>query len=88
MIESYSRENLLNCVNEASDPQPHVLFVAIPRRGMRHVYLHQSEHQARAMVMQFQCFDPDLVNFESIRPATPEEIAHSINGNLLLEEPL
>jgi len=25
--------------------------------------------------MEFQSFDPDLVKFESIRPATPEEIA-------------
>jgi len=34
--------------------------------------------------MQFQCFDPDLVQFELHRPATPEEIA----GKLLFEESL
>lgn len=39
--------------------------------------------------MEVQSFDPDLVKFESIRPATPEEIARDpINGNLLFEESL
>jgi len=37
--------------------------------------------------MEFQSFDPDLVKFESIRPATPEEIARDpIKGKLLFEE--
>jgi len=39
--------------------------------------------------MEFQSFDPDLVNFESIRGATPEEIARgAIKGKLLFEESL
>jgi len=90
MIESYSHENLLNWVNDAnSDPCPHVLVVSIPRRGMRHGYLHLSAREARSLAMQFQCFDPDLVKFSAIRPATPEEIARDpINGNLLFEESL
>ncbi len=90
MIESYSHENLLNWVNDAnSDPCPHVLVVSIPRRGMRHGYLHLSALEARSLAMQFQCFDPDLVKFESLRPATPEEIARDpINGKLLFEESL
>jgi hypothetical protein len=88
MIESYSHKNLLNWVNDAnSDPCPHVLVVSIPRRGMRHGYLHLSAREARSLAMQFQCFDPDLVRFELHRPATPEEIARDpIKGKLLFEE--
>lgn len=90
MIESYSSDQLLAWVNsEASDPCPHVLVVSIPRRGMRHGYLHLSAREARSLAMQFQSFDPDLVKFESIRPATPEEIARDpIKGKLLFEESL
>ena len=86
MIESYSHEQLLAWVNEASDPQPHVLVVST-KRGMRHGYLHLSAREARSLAMQFQCFDPDLVQFELHRPATPEEIARDpIKGKLLFEE--
>lgn len=68
MIESYSHEQLLAWVNEASgDPCPHVLIVSIPNRGMRQGFLHQSERDARIQAMQFQSFDPDLVKFDSIR---------------------
>jgi len=83
MIESYSHEQLLAWVNEASDPCPHVLIVAT-KRGMRQSFLHRSAREARSLAMQFQCFDPDLVQFELHRPATPEEIA----GKLLFEESL
>ncbi len=86
MIESYSHENLLNWVNDAnSDPCPHVLVVSIPRRGTRHGYLHLSAREARVRAMEFQSFDPDLVHFEFHRPATSEEIARPLNGNLLFE---
>ena len=90
MIESYSHENLLNWVNEAnSDPCPHVLIVSIPKRGMRQSFLHLSERPARSRAMEFQSFDPDLVKFESIRPAAPEKIAREpIKGKLLFEESL
>jgi hypothetical protein len=72
MIESYSHEQLLAWVNEACDPQPHVLVVTT--KSKRHEFLQMSERHARAMAMTFQCFDPDLVKL-SHRPATPEEIA-------------
>ncbi len=86
MIEFLQHEQLLAWVNEASDPQPHVLVVAT-KRGMRHGFIHESERHARAMAMQFQCFDPDLVRFEFHRAATPEEIARDpIKGKLLFEE--
>ncbi len=89
MIESYSHEQLLAWVNEASDPQPHMLLVSLTKRGMRQSFLHRSERQARSQAMQFQCFDPGLVNFESIRAATPKEIARgAIKGKLLFEESL
>ena len=85
MIESYSHEQLLAWVDEASDPCPHVLIVAIPKRGVRHGFIHLSAREARSLAMQFQCFDPDLVKFSAIRPATPEEIARDpmqkTNGN-------
>jgi hypothetical protein len=85
MIESYSHEQLLAWVNEAGDPQPHVLVVAT--KSKRHEFLQMSERHARAMAMTFQCFDPGLVKFESHRPATPEEIARDpIKGKLLFEE--
>jgi hypothetical protein len=89
-IESYSHEQLLAWVNEAnSDPCPRVLIVSIPKRGMRHGSIHLSAHAARCRAMEFQSFDPDLVNFESIRAATPEEIARdAIKGKLLFEESL
>jgi hypothetical protein len=89
MIESYSHEQLLAWVNEASSDPSHILIVSIPRRGRRHGYLHRSERDARSQAMEFQSFDPDLVKFESIRPATPEEIARDpIIGKLLFEESL
>jgi len=88
MIESYSHENLLNWVESASDPQPHVLIVSLPKQGRSQAFLHKTERHARAMAMQFQCFDPDLVSFELHRPATPEEVARPINGNLMFEESL
>jgi hypothetical protein len=87
MIESYSHEQLLVWVNEAKDPQPHVLVVAT-KRGMRHGFIHQTERHARARMMEFQSFDPDLIHFEFHRPATSEEIARPLNGNLLFEESL
>jgi hypothetical protein len=76
MIESYSHEQLLAWVHEAnSDPCPHLLLVSVPKRGRRHGFIHLSAREARSRAMEFQSFDPDLVRFESIRPATPEEIA-------------
>ena len=88
MIESYSHEQLLAWVNEASDPCPHVLIV-VTKRGMHRSFLRRSAREARSLAMQFQSFDPDLVKFESIRPATPEEIARDpIKGKLLFEESL
>jgi len=88
MIESFSYKQLLAWVELASDPQPHVLVVST-KRGMRHGYLHLSSREARSRAMEFQSFDPDLVKFESIRPATPEEIARDpIKGKLLFEESL
>jgi hypothetical protein len=66
MIESYSHENLLKWVEAASDPQPHVLIVSLPKQGRSQAFLHQTERHARAMAMQFQCFDPDLVRFEEL----------------------
>ena len=77
MIESYSHEQLLAWVNEASDdPCPHILFVSLHQRGgMRQRFLHQTERHARAMAMQMQCFDGDLVRFELHRPARADEIA-------------
>jgi hypothetical protein len=87
MIESFSYKQLLSWVNEASDPQPHVLVVAT--KSKRHGFIHQTERDARATAMTFQCFDPDLVKFELHRPATPEEIARDpIKGKLLFEESL
>ena len=87
MIESYSHENLLKWVEAASDPQPHVLIISLPKQGRSQAFLHQTERHARAMAMQFQCFEsPDLVKFELHRPATPEEIARDpIKGKLLFE---
>jgi hypothetical protein len=79
MIESYSHEQLLAWVNEASDPCPHMLIVSLPKQGRRHGYFHLSARAARIRAMEFQSFDPDLVNCESIRPATPEEIARDPN---------
>jgi hypothetical protein len=85
MIESYSHEQLLTWVNEASDPFPHVLIVAT--KSKRHGFIHQSAREARILAMTFQSFDPDLVRFELHRPATPEEIARNpIKGNWLFEE--
>ncbi len=87
MIESYSHEQLLAWAAEASsDPCSHVLIVVIPKRGVRHGFIHLSSREARSRAMEFQSFDPDLVKFESIRPATPEEIARDpIKGKLLFE---
>jgi hypothetical protein len=87
MIESYSHERLLTWVNEDSDPCPHVLIVAIPKRGVRHGFIHLSAREARSRAMEFHAFETDLVSFESIRPATPEEIARDpIKSKLLFEE--
>ena len=87
MIGSYSHEQLLAWVHEGSDPCPHVLIVATPKRGMRHGFLHLSAREARSRATEFQSFDSDLVKFELIRPATPEEIARDpIKGKLLFEE--
>ena len=66
-------ESLLAWVELANDPQPHVLLVST-KRGM-HKFLHKSSREARSLMMQFQCFDPDLVKFEEHRPATAEEIS-------------
>lgn len=90
IIESYSHEQLLTWVNEAnSDPCPHVLIVSAPKRGMRHGLIHLCARETRSRAMEFQSFDPDLVKFESIRPATLEEIArYPIEGKLLFEESL
>ncbi len=88
-ITNYSHEQLLSWVESANDPQPHILLVSLPKRGMCHSFLHLSAREARISMMQIQCFDPDLVQFESIRPATPEEIAREpIKGKLLFEESL
>jgi len=73
-ITNYSHEQLLAWVESASDPQPHVLVVAT--KSKRHSFIHQSARESRILAMQLQSFDPDLVQFESIRPAAPEEIAH------------
>jgi hypothetical protein len=84
MIEFYSHEQLLTWVESASDPQPHVLLVST-KRGMQK-FLHKSSREARGHMMMMHCFDPDLVKFESHRPATPEEIARDpIKGKLLFE---
>jgi len=89
-IESYSHEKLLAWVAEASDdPCPHILIVSIPRRSIRQSFLHRSARDARSLAMAFQCFDPDLVEFEVHRPASPEEIARDrIKRKLLFEESL
>jgi len=87
MIESYSHEQLLAWVNEASSDPSHILIVSLPRRGRRQGFLHRSARDARSQAMEFQSFDPDLVKFESIRPAMSEEIARDpIKGKLLFEE--
>jgi hypothetical protein len=84
MIESFSYNQLMAWVNEASDPQPHVLVVAT--KSKRHGFIHQSAREARILAMTFQCFDPDLVHFENHRPATTEELARPRKDNLLFEE--
>ena len=83
-ITNYSHEQLLAWVELADDPQPHVLVVAT--KSKRHSFIHQSARESRILAMQFQSFDPDLVKFESIRAATPEEIAR--DPMLLFEESL
>jgi len=85
-ITNYSHEQLLAWVESVNDPQPHVLVVAT--KSKRHSFIHQSARESRILAMQFQSFDPDLVQFESIRPAAPEEIARPLNDNLLFEESL
>jgi len=85
-ITNYSHEQLLAWVELADDPQPHVLVLAT--KSKRHSFIHQSARESRILAMQLQSFDPDLVNFESIRAAMPEEIARPLNGNLLFEESL
>ncbi len=86
-ITNYSHEQLLAWVESASDPQPHVLVVAT--KSKRHSFIHQSARESRILAMQLQSFDPDLVQFESIRPAAPEEIARDPSkGALLFEESL
>jgi len=90
VIESYSHEQLLAWVNEASDPQPHILFVSLHQRGgKRESFLHRSARDARGHMMMMHCFDPDLIHFDNHRPATPKEIARDpIKGKLLFEESL
>ena len=87
-ITNYSHEQLLAWVELADDPQPHVLVVAT--KSKRHSFIHQSARESRILAMQLQSFDPDLVQFfESLRPATPEEIARDpIKSKLLFEESL
>jgi hypothetical protein len=89
LIETLSHEELLSWVKEASsDPRPHVLIVLSTKRNVRMGLLYESENAARVQAMTYQSFDPDLVRYETIRPATPEEMSRrTIRGNILFEEP-
>ena len=50
--------------------------------------LFESENAARSQAMMYQSFDPGLVKYETIRPATPEEISRGkTRSNIIFEEP-
>jgi hypothetical protein len=79
-LEALSYEQLLAWVGEASaEPRPCVLIYRNPKTKIRLGLLYESERAGRERAMAFQCFDPDLFEFESIEPATPKDISRGQN---------